>query len=117
MFKLYYAPGKNDAWEPDRLEYRFACSAPEGTHEKVLASEEFYQGHLDWYNLDVDSKSQGLGRTAGARLRAVEGAFRSGSPYSGGDRCATMRRDRRRGPSGRSPWPSTIAGQHRTARL
>jgi hypothetical protein len=64
--KLYYAPGKNDAWEPDRFEYQFSCSAPQGTGESVLVSEEYYQGHLDWYNLDVDTGSAGLGGAAGA---------------------------------------------------
>ncbi len=64
--KLFYAPGKNDAWEPDRLEYQFSCSSPESTGECVLASEEYYQGRLDWYNLDVDSESSGLGAAAGS---------------------------------------------------
>jgi hypothetical protein len=50
-----------DAWLPDRLEYQFACSAPQGKGEKVLVAEEYYQGHLDWYNP--------TSRPAGARSR------------------------------------------------
>lgn len=44
------------AWEPDRLEYQFAVSAPGATPraEKVLAAEQYYQGHLDWYDFDID---------------------------------------------------------------
>ena len=51
-----------DAWVSDRLEYQFACSAPEGTDDTVLAAEEYYQGHLDWYNLDVDRGRRTLGQ-------------------------------------------------------
>ncbi|HEU5322327.1 MAG TPA: hypothetical protein VFX28_16095, partial [Methylomirabilota bacterium] len=55
-----------DAWVPDRLEYRFACSAPEEAGEKVLAAEEYHHGHLDWYNLDVDRAAAPLGGAAPA---------------------------------------------------
>jgi hypothetical protein len=60
--RLVYQPpvADADAWLPDRLEYQFACSAPQGSGEKVLTAEEYYQGHLDWYNFDVDPKSTGL---------------------------------------------------------
>jgi hypothetical protein len=51
---LYQRPA-NDAWEPDRLEYRFSCSAPQGAAEKVFAADEYYHGHLDWYNFAIDS--------------------------------------------------------------
>ncbi len=57
---LYYHPVEDDdnpSWKPERLEYQFSCSAPEKEKEKVLIADEYYQGHLDWYNLDVhDSK-------------------------------------------------------------
>jgi hypothetical protein len=64
---LYYQPGKaeGDAWESDRLEYRFACSAPVTDGEKVYTAEEYYHGHLDWYNFDIDGSSKGLGETGG----------------------------------------------------
>ena len=55
-------PSKDeDAWVSDRLEYQFACAAPEGTTETVFAAEEYYHGHLDWYNLDVDRGQRTLG--------------------------------------------------------
>jgi hypothetical protein len=59
---LFYQPLQSgaDAWEPDRLEYQFKCSAPSDHGEKVLAADEYYHGHLDWYNLDIDSKTKGL---------------------------------------------------------
>lgn len=52
---LFYQPADpaEDAWRPDRLEYAFECSAPRDGAEMVLAAEEYYQGHLDWYNFDI----------------------------------------------------------------
>jgi len=58
------APGA-DAWDPARLEYRFACSAPEGSGEKVYAADEYHGGHLDWWAFDVDRGETGLGDTGG----------------------------------------------------
>jgi len=54
--KLYCLPqSTTDAWQPERLEYQFACAAPDGAGgEKVLTADEYYQGHLDWYNFDWD---------------------------------------------------------------
>jgi hypothetical protein len=58
---LYLQPSSQDAWNSSHLEYQFACSAPTPTGEKVYTADEYYQGHLDWYNFDLDPKSQGLG--------------------------------------------------------
>jgi hypothetical protein len=60
--KLFYQPPVTgeDAWVPSRLEYQFACSAPGTSGEKVYAAEEYYHGHLDWYNFDLDKSSPGL---------------------------------------------------------
>ena len=58
---LYYQPSSPDAWNSSRLEYQFACSAPTIAGEKVYTADEYYQGHLDWYNFDLDSTSEGLG--------------------------------------------------------
>lgn len=63
--KLYYQPTGKDAWEPSRLEYRFACSAPEAGGEKVLTADQYYHGRLDWYNFDVARKPGALGNVAG----------------------------------------------------
>ena len=59
--KLFYQPKNDSAWIPDRLEYQFAVSAPEAQGEKVLEADAYYQGHLDWYNFDVDPQRQMLG--------------------------------------------------------
>ncbi len=45
--------GGNNAWTPAHLEYRFAVSAPEPGGAKVYTAEEYYQGRLDWYSVDV----------------------------------------------------------------
>src|SRR5438477_1892846 len=50
-----------DAWMSDRLEYQFACAAPDGATETVFDAEEYYHGHLDWYNLDVDRSRHTIG--------------------------------------------------------
>ncbi len=64
---LYYQPvsADNNAWEPDRLEYRFGCSAPDGIKEKVLTAEEYYSGHLDWYSFNFDPTQSTLGAVPG----------------------------------------------------
>jgi hypothetical protein len=58
----------DDAWVPPRLEYQFAASAPlpspAGT-EKVYRAQEYYQGTLDWYSVDVDGSGTGLGEVPG----------------------------------------------------
>ncbi len=50
-----------DAWVSDRLEYQFACAAPDGQTETVFDADEYYQGRLEWYNLDVDRSRNTLG--------------------------------------------------------
>jgi len=52
--RTFAEPATDDAWAPPRMEYRFACSAPTGEGEKVLAAEEYLGGRLDWYAVDVD---------------------------------------------------------------
>jgi hypothetical protein len=61
--KLFYQPlqEKEDAWLPSKLEYQFACSALIKGVEKVFTAEEYYQGDIDWYNLNVDRSVQTLG--------------------------------------------------------
>src|SRR5215217_5291210 len=62
--KLIFQPTTPDAWVPHRLEYQFSCSAPEASGEKVLAAEEYYHGHLDWYNVDIDNQVSELGEAS-----------------------------------------------------
>jgi len=59
--KLIFQPATSDAWVPPRMEYQFSCSAPEASGEKVLTAEEYYHGHLDWYNVDIDDEVPSLG--------------------------------------------------------
>ena len=48
------------AWQPAHLEYQFGVSAPREGGEMVLRAQEYYQGHLDWYSLDVDVAATSL---------------------------------------------------------
>lgn len=50
----------NNAWLPSRMEYQFAVSAPDEGGEKVMVADEYYHGHLDWYNLDIDPLATAL---------------------------------------------------------
>lgn len=60
--QLFYQPIEQDnqAWKPSSLEYQFACSAPKDTKEQVFIADEYYHGHLDWYNLDIHDKKTEL---------------------------------------------------------
>jgi hypothetical protein len=60
--------GANDAWQPSRLEYSFQCSAPDGTAEKVFSADEYYHGHLDWYNFSIDPAERTLGNVVETEL-------------------------------------------------
>jgi hypothetical protein len=61
-----------DAWQPQRLDYAFAASAPEpGGGEKVYAADAYGEIRLDWYSLDVD---------ATGKLEAVPGSEATGLP-------------------------------------
>jgi hypothetical protein len=43
------------AWVPEGLEYSFSCAAPAGLADYVaLRSQEYFQGHLDWYAFEID---------------------------------------------------------------
>jgi hypothetical protein len=56
----------DDAWVPPRLEYQFAASAPrpDGS-EKVYVADQYYQGNLDWFSVDVDPGTS-LGEVTGS---------------------------------------------------
>lgn len=61
--QLFQPQGEGDAWAPERLEYEFGLAAPSNGSEKILKAEEYYHGHLDWYNFDHDKDSKQLGDT------------------------------------------------------
>ena len=76
--RLFYQPVNDakDAWQPQQLEYKFGCSAPLGDTEKVFTADEYYQGHLDWYNLDIDPQQQTLGDTGAPATENIEDALK-----------------------------------------
>ncbi len=65
---LFHQPADepDSAWQGQQLEYRFGVSAPVGGGRKVMVAEEYYQGRLDWYNLDVDPSLETLPGDEGA---------------------------------------------------
>jgi hypothetical protein len=59
--RLLAQPDGEDAWVPERLEYRFAVASPTADGEKVLTAEEYPGGTLDWHSFDVDRDAESLG--------------------------------------------------------
>lgn len=54
------AEGEADAWDPQRLEYRFRAAGPDGDGgTRRYVAEEYHGGRLDWWAFDRD-----LGDTA-----------------------------------------------------
>ncbi|MBA4168695.1 MAG: hypothetical protein H0X41_14310, partial [Chitinophagaceae bacterium] len=60
---LFYQPADplNDAYDQSRLEYQFSLSANTASGETVMEADQYYQGHLDWYNVDVNQQRGTLG--------------------------------------------------------
>jgi hypothetical protein len=54
--------GAAPPWNPERMEYDFAVSAPAENGETVLVASEHAHGHLDWYSFD-----RRLGAVLGAK--------------------------------------------------
>lgn len=50
---LYSQPAGPTSWQPSRLCYRFACTAPTEHGTKTLAADTYPGGHLDWHSFDV----------------------------------------------------------------
>jgi hypothetical protein len=72
--RLIYQPPTTDAWLPSRLEYQFAVSAPTPDGERVYAAEEYYHGHLDWYNIDADPSQTELPIAGGQPAEEIPAA-------------------------------------------
>ena len=71
---------EDDAWIPSRFEYNFQCSAPVSTGENsadtgehVFTAREYYHGHLDWYNLNIDKTATTLGELESPPAKEVRG--------------------------------------------
>jgi hypothetical protein len=54
---LIEQPQADDAWQPPRLEYRFACTAQVGESESVLVADAFGGGRLDWHSVDAGAQA------------------------------------------------------------
>ncbi|MEM1327692.1 MAG: hypothetical protein AAGI23_17145 [Bacteroidota bacterium] len=56
--QLYLQPVQegNPSWQPSYLEHQFECAAPKDGQYKEFVADEYYHGHLDWYNLDIKPK-------------------------------------------------------------
>ncbi|HET8922519.1 MAG TPA: hypothetical protein VFN26_05935 [Candidatus Acidoferrum sp.] len=61
----------DDAWVPANLEYQFSASAPVPTGEKVYVADDYYQGRLDWYSLDVDGSHASLPAVPGSDVTSL----------------------------------------------
>ena len=75
--QFFYQPDdpENNAWLSDHMEYQFKVSASVKGEEKVMEAEEYYHGHLDWYNLTVDTDHDGLGELEGPAAENQEETF------------------------------------------
>ena len=58
---LISQPGAGGAWDPQRLEHRFALGLPTEDGERVVTAEEYPGGHLDWYLFSHAPAGSGLG--------------------------------------------------------
>lgn len=52
------ARSEDSAWLPARLEYQFALASADGADQKTLVADQYFEGHLDWYSVDLDSSRQ-----------------------------------------------------------
>src|ERR1043166_373772 len=53
--KFFREPGVDDScWLPERMEYAFSVAARLTDGERPLTAGEYYEGHLDWYNFDLN---------------------------------------------------------------
>lgn len=57
--------GRNPAWSAERMEYGFSIATRMVTGEKVLTAREYFSGHTDWHDFNVnDSASLHAGNDA-----------------------------------------------------
>ena len=59
--ELIAQPSGPEAFDPARLEHRFAIAAPEATGETVLTAAEYPGGALDWHAFSYDTSGISLG--------------------------------------------------------
>ena len=44
----------NFSWSADRMEYNFSIAARIGPGEKVLTAQEYFSGHIDWHDFNLN---------------------------------------------------------------
>jgi hypothetical protein len=72
-FARQYAapPASGDAWQPERLEYRFELAGAAAGGEKVLLANEFSRSGLDWYSCDIEGAAAPLRVPPGVTEQAL----------------------------------------------
>jgi hypothetical protein len=80
---LILQPPADDAWQPEALEYRFACSAPVAGGDEVLAADGFGGGPLDWYAVDVAAADPAAGGAASPESDVLQAGVPVPVTYNG----------------------------------
>jgi hypothetical protein len=74
-------PATAGAWDPQRLEHRFAVTAGVADGDKRLVAEEYPGGHLDWTSFSIDPDgARGSGKLAPAGTVIPSGTRFDGMP-------------------------------------
>jgi hypothetical protein len=60
----------NATWLPERMEYAFSVATGFSDGEQVLTAPEYFEGHLDWYAFDSNSKPK-LGGAADQAFKPI----------------------------------------------
>jgi hypothetical protein len=68
---LVAQPSGAEAFDPARLEHRFAVAAPEAGRETVLTAAEYPGGTLDWHAFSYDTSGTTLGTSGGPATAAT----------------------------------------------
>lgn len=75
LWLAWYPAAAASAWQPERMEYRFAAAgpAPAGGGELALEAPEYQGGRLDWHDLRVGEQNLGAAADAAPEqiMRAI----------------------------------------------
>lgn len=52
----FVQPEEDNAWLPDRMEYKLSCSGEAGGDKDILTADEYYQGSLDWFSFKLKTE-------------------------------------------------------------
>ena len=63
--RLLTQPKQDSAWQPSRLDYRFACAAPGNAGDKIYEAAQYEGRTLDWYDVDHTAAAAGMGSLTG----------------------------------------------------